>query len=316
MVPPFSRMKTPLALFAYNRPDHLRRTLEALIRCARLDECDVYIYCDAPRHDDQRAKVEAARRIAREYEKILRATLVERETNVGLAHSIAGETTNLCERYGRAIILEDDLIVSPNFINFMLNALDRYESDERVCQIAGYLFPISYQPKQDAFFMPLTTSWGWATWQRAWQAFEWHPAGVAELLNDDSLRAKFDLDNSFPYSKMLRARLKGENDSWAILWWYIVFKRGGLVLYPKRSLVWNAGVDGSGTHGEKKESLSEESLKKITAQTSSPLILPREVVVDLNALNKTKVVLRAQQKLRPALVRHLLNRLKQIQKNP
>lgn len=302
-------MKTPLALFVYNRPDHLRRTLEALTRCARLEECDVYVFCDAPKYDDQRANVKSARLVVREYEKILRATLIERETNVGLARSIAGETTNLCERYGRTIILEDDLIVSPNFINFMLSALDRYENDERVYQIAGYLFPISYQLKQDAFFMPLTTSWGWATWQRAWRNFEWNPAGVTELLNDDLFRTQFDLDNSFPYSKMLRARLKGENDSWAILWWYVVFKRGGLVLYPKQSLVWNAGVDGSGTHRTREGKVCQESLSKVTQFNFDSFRLPDLVNVNEQAFTKIKRFLRIQ---RTSQVTVFLNRLRQI----
>ncbi|MBI5713041.1 MAG: glycosyltransferase family 2 protein [Chloroflexi bacterium] len=304
-------MKTPLALFVYNRPDHLRQTLEALTRCTRLEECDVYIFCDASKQEAQRPKVDAARRVAREYEKILRATLVERETNVGLARSIVGETTNLCERYGRAIILEDDLIVSPNFINFMLSGLDRYEHDERVYQIAGYLFPITYQLKQDAFFMPLTTSWGWATWRRAWRTFEWQPAGLLELLNDDLLRAQFDLDNSFPYSKMLRARLKGENDSWAILWWYIVFKRGGLVLYPKQSLVWNMGLDGSGTHGAKKED-TPQALKPVTTQTVSQVALPNDVMADRQALAKVKAVLQTRHGLNRSRVRQWLDRLKRL----
>ena len=300
-------MKTPLALFAYNRPDHFRQTLEALTRCARLEECDVYIFCDAPKREEHRPKVEATRRVAREYEKILRATLIEREANVGLARSIAGETTNLCERYGRAIIVEDDLIVSPNFINFMLSGLDRYENDERVYQISGYRFPLLRQPKCDAFFLPLISSWGWATWQRSWNFFEWQPMGMKELLENDLLCREFNLDDSFPFSKMLRARLNGQNDSWAILWWYIVFQKRGLVLYPSRSLVWNAGADGSGTH--KQHGLWQESRQGIVNNLQMQFKLPDVSQVDESILLDVKQRSRKRQNSGSSLLTRLWRRM-------
>jgi len=300
-------MKTPLALFAYNRPDHLRQTLEALTRCARLEECDVYIFCDAPKQEEQRPKVEAARRVAREYEKMLCATLVERQTNVGLARSIAGETTNLCERYGRAIIVEDDLIVSPNFVNFMLSALDFYQNAEQVCQISGYRFPMSHQPESDAFFLPLISSWGWATWQRSWKFFEWQPTGMKEVLENNSMRSKFDLDNSFSFSKMLRARLNEQNDSWAILWWYIVFRKRGLVLYPSRSLVWNAGIDGSGTHPQR--NLWQESLEVIMSMPQKQFALPDVPQVDERILADVKRFSRAQRNLERSPLTRLWQRV-------
>jgi hypothetical protein len=137
--------------------------------------------------------------------------------------------------------------------------------------------------------MPLTTSWGWATWRRAWQVFEWNPVGMTDLLDDEMLRSKFDLDDSFPYSKMLRARLMGENDSWAILWWYIVFKRGGLVLYPKQSLVWNTGVDGTGTHSGYDPSFVQMPVDTLLPFTYSFL---DEVSSDTAAFTKTKNTLR------------------------
>ena len=242
------RSKTPVALFTYNRPDYTRKVLDSLSRCRRLDECILFIYCDGPKKPEHADSVDASRSLVRTFADTFPATVVLRENNLGLARSIVSGVTDLCTRYGRVIVIEDDFILSPSFLDYMLQALDRYEHDENIYQISGFMFPVENPEKPDAFLLPLTTSWGWATWRRAWTVFDWNASGWQELLSDDQTRARFDLDNSYPYHEMLKERFSGHNDSWAILWWYAVFKASGLVVHPKRSLVWVGGFDDSGTH--------------------------------------------------------------------
>lgn len=237
---------TPVALFTYNRPDHTERVLDSLADCARLEECSLHIYCDAPKTESQTQSVEASRQVVRQRAARFGATVVERDTNFGLARSVVEGVTDLCDRFGRVIVLEDDLVLNARFLDYMLQALDRYANEPNVYQVSGYMFPVSQPDDTDAFFMPLTTTWGWATWQRAWRIFDWNAEEAREELNDPALRRRFDLNNSYPYAVMLENQLKGSTESWGILFWWHVFKANGLALHPRRSLVWNGGFDSSG----------------------------------------------------------------------
>jgi GT2 family glycosyltransferase len=240
--------RVPVALFTYSRPEHTRAAFEALARSPRLDECLVTVYCDGPRSSADEPRVADSRRVVSEWAPRLHAQVVERTENLGLARSIVGGVDALCTEHGRCVVIEDDLVVHRGFLHYVLEALARYESDERVYQVSGFMFPVRHPDAPDCFFLPLTTTWGWATWARAWRVFDWTAAGAPAALDDAATRKRFDLDGSYPYARMLEDRLAGGNDSWGILWWWSVFAADGLVLHPRRSLVQVGGFDGSGTH--------------------------------------------------------------------
>lgn len=287
--------KTPVALFLYNRPAHARLVLESLSRCRRLDECFVRIYCDGPKRADDEAAVSAVRKVAHEWTSRLNAEVIERETNRGLSRSIVGGVTELCDSRGRVIVVEDDFLLSASFLDYMLSALDRYASDPRVYQIGGYMFPVRHLPEPDAFFLPLTTTWGWATWSRAWKVFDWSAPQAEELLRDPEVRRRFNLNDAYPYSEMLERRLRDENDSWGILFWWAVFNAGGLVLHPRKSLVWNGGFDQSGTHcGDQAWSTQSPSELKDDSWIRN-FRFPDTVAVDRRALNKVAHFLKTEQ---------------------
>jgi hypothetical protein len=278
--------KTPIALFLYNRSEHANLALESLSRCRRLDECLLRIYCDGPKRPEHLAGVTAARNVAREWAAKLGAELVERETNLGLARSIVEGVSELCDTHGRVIVLEDDFILSPSFLDYMLRALDRYADEPNVYQVSGYMFPVEHPAGVDAFFLPLTTTWGWATWQRAWRIFDWEATGAIELQSNPDLRRRFDLNNTYPYSGMLESRLKGENDSWGILFWWSVFKLGGLALHPRKSLVWNGGFDNSGTHCGDLAWPNQPSAEVAGEQSVRSFVLPDQVATDEAAFQR------------------------------
>jgi hypothetical protein len=288
---------TPIALFTYNRPEHTQRILSSLMQCSRFDECTVHIFCDGAKTPAHQAAVNASRIVVRDFASHRDAHVIERNENLGLARSIVEGVTSLVHTYGRVIVLEDDLILSPDFLNYMLQSLDRFQDEPRVYQIAGYSFPIPNTPQSDTFFLPLTTTWGWATWDRAWKAFDWNPPKLVEHLRNPDFRAKFDLDNSYPYTKMLEQRLVGQNDSWGILWWYAVFSRDGLVLYPKLSLIRNDGFDGTGTHSGRSRTLSKSLYTDISkAQIASLLQFPLSIEADATVWTGVKNFLLNQQK--------------------
>lgn len=288
--------QTPIAVFSYNRPGHLEASLHTLSRCSRLEECLPIIFCDAAKDPTQEPAVEASRAVAEQWASRLGARLVLRERNLGLAGSIAGGVSELCREFGRVIVLEDDLLIHPQFLDYMLSGLDRYREAERVWQISGYMFPVEARPRRDAFFLPLTTTWGWATWDRAWRSFDPAPPGVEAWLADPAQTEDFDLGlASRPYSTMLRDRLCGKNDSWGILWWYALHRGRGLVLYPGRTLVNNVGFDGSGVHCGQGGELFRGGDDFNDSWMHSPPELPDDVAADLEVFSTIKSYLSAAQ---------------------
>lgn len=294
---------TPILLFAYNRPHHLQRTLDSLSGCRRLGECRLVIYSDAPKYAQHAEAVTAVRKVIADWQARHTARLaidvIEREANVGLARSVVGGVSEHCARAGRVIVLEDDLVVSPDFLDYMLTALAVYADAPQVYQIAGYVYPYAPPPAPDYFLMPLTTTWGWATWARAWQAFAWSPPDIDDFLADPVAQTRFDLNNTYPYTEMLRNRLAGLNDSWGILWWYAVFRAGGLVLYPRHTLVRNDGFDGSGTHyttADARMTVPEHAwqpLPSVWQPLSSLTHLPASHAVDWEMFVRTRNALRS-----------------------
>ena len=146
-------------------------------------------------------------------------------------------------------------------------------------QISGYMFPVELNPELDAVFLPFTTSWGWATWQRAWKQYDPLMSGFSLLKQDRKLRKLFNLDGSYPYFEMLESPIKGKIDSWAIRWYLNTFMLNGLILHPSCSCVINLGFDGSGTHCSYASASSISLTEKIDYNQ-----FPDSVEGDANAL--------------------------------
>ena len=292
------KAETPIAVFTYRRPDHTRILLESLSKCKRLDECRVTLFCDGPANPEHAPEVERVRRIIHGWAEANGANVVEHNKNLGLAHSIVAGVTMLCRKYGRVIVVEDDLILHPQFLNFMIESLDHYQDDDRVAQVAGYLPVIHPRTARDTFFLPLTTSCGWATWKRAWNLFSWDTKNAMEILEADrSLRKKFNLDGSYPYYDLLLAQNNGEINSWAVLWHWETFMLKKLTLYPFRSLVYVGGFDNLATHTKTHHVplFYDQSLEYILqGNWRDKITFPEIVQTDFDAYGQLKTLLHRQ----------------------
>ena len=240
-------MNAPILLFVFNRPDHVRRTVEALQRNTLAAESILYIYSDAARTPEQNETVSEVRKYIHTINGFKEINIIEREENWGLARSIIDGVTTRVKEYGRVIVLEDDLITAPYFLQFMNDALETYKDEEKVGHIQGCDF--TQDPSlPDTFLIKWTGSWGWATWERAWKYF--NPDGKALLkeLEDRKLTYTFDFNGKYGYTRMLRRQIEGKNNSWAIRWNASLFLNDILSLNVGKSLVQNEGFDGSGTN--------------------------------------------------------------------
>ena len=237
----------PILLFVYNRPEHVRRNIQALLKNELAAESELFIYSDAAKDETSQAAVKEVRAFIRSIQGFKKITITERAENWGLARSIIDGVTTQINRYGRVIVLEDDLVVAPHFLQFMNDALETYRDEERVGPIQACDF--THDPSlPDTFLIKWTGSWGWGTWDRAWKHFNADGKALLTELESRKLTYTFDFNGKYGYTRMLRRQIEGKNNSWAIRWNASLFLKGILSLNVGKSLVQNEGFDGSGTN--------------------------------------------------------------------
>ena len=240
-------MFAPVVLFVYARPEHTRRTVDALSNNEFAPETDLIIFSDAPSSPDKEDMV----RLVREYIATITGfrsiTIHHRNQNFGLAKSIVEGVTEVFLDYERLIVLEDDLVSSPYFLRYMNEALDRFAEVDRVISVHGYVYPV-HNDLPEAFFLRGADCWGWATWRREWALYNPDSQFLIDELKRQNLLNSFDMHGAFSFSDMLKGQLNGTNDSWAVRWHASAFLANKLTLYPGRSLTHNIGNDSSGTH--------------------------------------------------------------------
>ncbi|WP_083587758.1 hypothetical protein [Bradyrhizobium erythrophlei] len=194
------------------------------------------------------ALVAQTREIAKATTGFASVEVIERQENFGLSCSIIGGVSEICGRFGRAIVLEDDVVPTPFFLGYVNDALDFYADDDRVISVGCHTFDSGFD-LPETFFLDIPDCWGWGVWQRSWLSFETNGLVLLNQIRSRNAQAIFDVDGVYPYTSMLEAQVRGENQSWAIRWYAQAFLSGKLVLYPRRSVTLNIGFDGSGTHG-------------------------------------------------------------------
>lgn len=244
----------PIVLFVYNRLWHARRVIEALKKNELASESEFFIYSDAAKNEKAIEQVNEVRKYIKQIDGFKKITIIEREKNCGLANSIIGGVTEIINEFGKIVVLEDDLLTSPYLLRFMNEALCLFSEDDRVVSIHGWRFPTNVI-LPEAFFLRGADCWGWSTWRRGWDLFNPNGQALLEDIDRRGLRKAFDVNGTYPYSKMLEDQIKGVNDSWAIRWYASAFLAEKLTLYPGRSLVHNIGNDSSGTHCSKTDML-------------------------------------------------------------
>lgn len=235
----------PIAIFAYNRPRHLERLIDSMLSNELLSHSPLFVFCDGPRNEEDQPAVTRTRAVARErlgtYGRI-----IEGEVNVGLARSIIAGVTDLCARYGRVIVFEDDLVLHSRCLHFLNSALEHYANESGIYHVNAYRYPLP--PVSTPSLSRLVSSWGWATWQRAWINFEPDATMLARRVREAGLISELDFGGAFPYYRMLQNQAQGKINSWAIRWYASTLLRRGLAVCPNVSQVCNYGFDNSGVH--------------------------------------------------------------------
>ena len=239
----------PILLFVYKRLDTLRQTVNSLQENSLAAESELFIFSDFGRSEAEKSLVEQVRVYLKTITGFRKVHIFESAINKGLANSIISGVTRIINEYGRVIVLEDDLLLTPNFLSFMNTALDKYENNREVYSISGFMFDIRNKAgyPYDIFFTKRHCSWGWAMWKDRWNEIDWEVTDFSEFNQSVSLKREFDSIGS-DLSSSLARQMAGKINSWAIRCNYHQFKKQTYTVYPLRSKVVNIGFGLDATH--------------------------------------------------------------------
>ena len=247
----------PVALFVYRRYELLGEVLAALQGCVGYGATPVFIFSDGPRGEADRPDVERVRRIVQDH-LTPNMRIKAAGANAGLDPAIISGVGWLLSKYERVIVIEDDLLVAPEILQWFNAALHQYRDSPSVMQISGHAFDAPrLAGRREGLFLPFGTSWGWATWRRAWSRFDAQASGWEVLMSDRALRRRFNLDGAYDYCRLLRTQMDAPVPmrAWDIRWYWSMFKEGGLCLFPPETLVLNLGFGSRATHSHSRTRL-------------------------------------------------------------
>jgi len=242
--------QAPIALFVYKRLEHTQKVIQSLLDNDTAKDSTIFIFSDSAKSEKDNEQVKKVREYIKRISGFKNVEIIFRDKNLGLAGSIISGVSVVIETYGKVVVIEDDLILSPYFLEFMNKGLEIYENVEEVISIHGYIYPLK-KLLPETFFLKGADCWGWATWKRGWDLFEQNAPILLDEIYHRMLENEFDLNGAVKNIKMLKKQIKGENDSWAIRWHASAFLKNKYTLYPGRSLVQNIGMGKQSTHTKK-----------------------------------------------------------------
>lgn len=294
---------SPVVLFVYNRPEHTFKTLESLKFNQLAKESNLIIFSDFPRSDDEQHNVNIVREIISGLDGyFLSVEIIFREQNFGLAKNIQEGISYVLSKYDSVIVLEDDLVTSPYFLNFMNDALIKYKDNEKVWHISGWNYPITSTGLDDAFFWRVMNCWGWGTWKNRWVHYDKNPEMLINTWKKLDI-LQFNLDGAHNFWSQVQANYNKKINTWAIFWYATIYKNQGLCVNPSRTYVINIGHDGSG------ENCGVYDLYKNELNMSTVIDWPLDFVENVIALNRIK---KFYNLITPTIFSRIINRIKRL----
>jgi hypothetical protein len=269
----------PIVLFVYNRPDHALITLEALKGNTLAAESELFIYCDNYKTNASEtdiAKVSEVRAVVSKIEGFKRLEIIERDRNWGLADSIVDGVSSILESYESVIVLEDDILTSPGFLQYMNDALNLYKNEDQVMHVSGYMFPVEVNEKESTFFYNTASCWGWGTWRRAWEKYEGDAKKLHDAIIEDGKVKEFSIGGHADFFDQIEANIKGDIKTWAVKWYASFFLHEGLALHPLKSLTNNIGHDNTGDNCVTTDLYNTGELSKSVALKKVPLVTSKK----------------------------------------
>lgn len=275
---------SPIVLFTYCRVDVTKQTVESLLMNSEAKDSILYVYSDSYKNENSKSGVIQTREYIHSIKGFKKVVIIERGENWGLANNLIDGITSVINQHGKAIVLEDDTIVSKFFLKFMNEALYAYENDLRIATISGYNYEIPELP--ECYFSRVGSCWGWATWKRVWDTFNSDATFLYNSIKEKHLERAFNDNDTYPFMAMLHNQAIGKVNSWAIRWHASTFIQNLYHIRVGKSLVSNAGfgLEGS-THCSKSSECYSNTL------TEKPIDLSKlgNVELDMRACRMVQI---------------------------
>lgn len=295
---------SPIILFVYNRPIHTQKTITALKKNKLAMDSELFIYSDAARNELDVKTVDKVRELISSVSGFKQVTIIKQEKNKGLADSIIDGVTETVNKYGKVIVLEDDIITSEYFLKFMNDSLNFYQNNDLVYSISGCNYPIDLTDlNQDTYFLRIPLCWGWATWQNRWVNFNKDITDAMSTTTNDINYINFE--NTHDYFSQILKNNSGDLNTWFIFWYLNSARNKKLTLFPKNTLVNNIGHDGSGQNCGLSQGYEKD-------------IISIDVTIKKVAIEENKYAFEQHKKyflnLKPIFIKRVLNKLKRMYK--
>ena len=289
----------PIVLFVYNRLNHTKQTVNALKRNDLSKSSSLYIYSDGYKDNNDKENVILVRNFIKTIKGFKKIIIIEREKNFGLAQNITDGVSSIINKYKKIIVIEDDIVTSPSFLNFMNELLIKYENNSSVYHISGWNYPIKIKQDEDIFFWRVMNCWGWGTWADRWKYFDRDISKVMSNFDREKIY-RFDLDDSGVFWNQVLNNNSGKINTWGIFWYAAIFMKDGLCVQPKKTYVRNIGYDGSGTNHRSSHKLIEEELNQ-----KKDIKYPEKIIESVESIELIKQYYKNRKK---NIFRRIINR--------
>lgn len=238
----------PIIIFCYRRNIH--HLITSLLKNKEAKFSDIFIFSDGFKSEKEKQSVLDVRKNIKKIEGFKSINIFEADKNLGLSNSIINGVSSIINNTDKAIILEDDLIVSEYFLEYMNKSLILFENRNDIWSISGYSAPIpDLKYYNNEIYLSLrSTSWGWGTWKNRWNKADWNVNNFLEFKKDKKKINDFNRGGKDMF-KLLELDYLGKIDSWDIRWGYSQFLNSAYSIVPKLSLTKNIGFgDKYATH--------------------------------------------------------------------
>jgi len=287
----------PIALFVYKRPNHTKKVIDALLENKEAKHSTLFVFADGAKNsvsENEIVSIKEVRKIISKIEGFKQVIITESETNLGLKNNIINGINYVLDKFNSVIVLEDDIVPQIGFLEYLNNALNVYENEDKVMHVSAFIYPIKSKNINSTFFYNVNSCWGWGTWKRAWVHFEDNPLKVFQKVIQNYNEFKFNGGQKNFFFKQLEDNVKGTIKTWAVLWHSAIYLNNGLCLHPNKSLITNIGFDNSGENSGigkiygKENSIDFINVEKLNTKDGEKLHLKISKLVNKNFEQKNK----------------------------
>lgn len=244
-----TKITAPVVFCFFNREDRALRVFER-IKAARPER--LCLVSDGPR-PSKAGEADRVAALRRKIESLIdwtdKVDFDYAPENMGCGPRLSSGIGKVLSKYDRAIILEDDCVPALSFFEYEQHLLDLYEKDPTVGCVSGTYFLKQKRTRKPYGFTHFPQIWGWGTWARAWEGYEydlskWSDGFLYDIAKEGSIPS-FYLKS---WLEVFRSIQVNAASTWDIQFWLHCLKRRMLSAFPYKNQVRNLGAGSDATH--------------------------------------------------------------------